>query len=212
MKSKTEGLRLMVYDRTCLGGWPFPGLTLSWQAGGWLYARLGRLDARHGATTWDDALEWLASQGAPDPIQEIQFWGHGKWGAALIDGTPLDVSALDPSHRHLEVLNRIRERLVPGQKALWWFRTCETFGGRVGQQFARAWTDFFHCRAAGHTYVIGPYQSGLHVLRPGEIPNWPLDEGFAPGTNASTVRTALWSSRSAPNTINCLQGRIPDGF
>ena len=37
----------------------------------------------------------------------------------------------------------------------------------AGHDFARAWTDFFGSRAAGHTFIIGYWQSGLHTLAPG---------------------------------------------
>lgn len=85
---------------------------------------------------------------------------------------------------------------------------CETFGAEIGQRFAKAWVDFFNCRAAGHTYIIGPFQSGLHILKPGEEPNWSPWEGLKDGTPAAP-KHALWSRPSVPNTITCLHGRIP---
>jgi hypothetical protein len=93
---------------------------------------------------------------------------------------------------------------------LWWFRTCETFGCEAGHDFARRWTRFFGCRAASHTYIIGPWQSGLHILEPGQSPDWPLDEGLAEGTPDSPEK-ALWSTPGKPNTIFCLTSRLPDG-
>ena len=103
---------------------------------------------------------------------------------------------------------RVRDRLLPDGEALWWFRTCETFGTETGQRFARAWTRFLGCRAAGHTYVIGAWQSGLHSLQPGETPRWSPEEGVQPGP---TPRS-LTSRPGAPNTITFLHGRIPEGF
>lgn len=44
-------LRLMVFDTTCRG------LTASWWTGARLYGALGRLDASHGAASWDGALD-----------------------------------------------------------------------------------------------------------------------------------------------------------
>jgi hypothetical protein len=180
--------------------------------GGWLYGRLGRLDAWFGAATWDEALQWLAWHGQPEPIAEIQYWGHGKWGAAMIDRKELDASAVLPGHPQYPALRAIRDRLVPGGNALWWFRTCSTFGGPKGHAFAKAWSDFFGSRVAGHTFIIGPFQSGLHTLEPGKSPSWPVEEGVPPNVGGAAATRALWSGRKAPNTITFLHGRIPDGY
>jgi hypothetical protein len=204
-------LRLLIYDRTCRGKKALPGLSHAWQAGSWLYAGLRRLDGAHGAASWAEALEWLATFRPERPLAEIQYWGHGKWGGARIANEVLDRSALLPEHPLGERLRAIRARLVPTGEALWWFRTCETFGAVAGQDFARAWTEFFGCRAAGHTHIIGFHQSGLHLLAPGQSPSWAADEGIARGTPQEPLE-ALRSSRSAPNTITCLQGRIPKGY
>ena len=193
----------MVFDRTC------GALTASWQVGGALYRALDRLDERKGVNSWLEALEWLAQVRPESPIEEIQFWGHGQWGRANVAGAPLDVGALDPAHPSHPLLEKIRDRL-DGPQALWWFRTCSTFGRAEGHRFAREWTSFFGCRVAGHTYVIGPLQSGLHSLRPGEAPGWSVDEGL-PGGNLN-AKASAWSSWRAPHTISCLHGKIPPGF
>ncbi len=228
----SEPLRLMIYDATCTSDlpWPrperprlqrahdrlhasvpMPGLTHFWKIGGALYGALARLDRRQGFRDWGSALDWLASVEPQRKIAEIQFWGHGKWGAAKIDREALTIDSLAPGHPHRAALEAIRERLEPSVRPLWWFRTCETFGARPGHEFAQAWTEFFGCRAAGHTYIIGPWQSGLHTLDPGETPRWSIDEGLLEGT-PDEPRKALWSRRSEPNTITCLHGTIPAGF
>lgn len=204
-------LRLMVYDRTCTGRPFLPGLTHAWASGAWLYRALGRFDAHHGAATWADALRWLTEFEADRPIAEIQYWGHGKWGKALIDRVGLGVEALEPEHEHHEALSRIRERMLPEAGSLWWFRTCELFGAEVGHRFARQWSDFFEATTAGHTFIISHWQSGLHSLRPGEAPTWSTQEGLAEGTPDEPVR-AKWSSWRAPNTVSFLSGRIPSGY
>jgi hypothetical protein len=196
----------MIYDRTC------GALTASWKAGAVLYRALGRLDASYGAASWSEALEWLANHAPDRRIQEIQFWGHGNWGCAKIDGERLDAGALEPSDPRHALLSRIRERLVDGGAALWWFRTCETFGTEAGHAFARAWSRFFRCRVAGHTYIIWLAQSGLHAIDPDREPSWPIDEGTRAAKDGRTAPKARWSLWHHPNTISCFTGEIPASF
>src|SRR5256885_6236172 len=161
-------LRLLVFDRTCAGRGPLPGLSHAWRAGRGLYGALGRIDAACGAASWAEALDWLGTHRPEARVGEIQYWGHGNWGNARLGGEMLDAGALAPGHVHFDRLRRVAARLLPGAEGLFWFRTCETFGTERGHAFARAWSRFFGCRAAGHTHVIGFWQSGLHSLLPTE--------------------------------------------
>jgi hypothetical protein len=199
----------MVYDRTCRGRRLLPGLSHSWWAGGHLYRWMGRVDAFAGVSSWAEALDWLAAFEPDRPIAEVQYWGHGKWGVARIAREPIDRFALADIHPLRPRLEAIRERLAAD--ALWWFRTCETFGAQPGLDFARAWTDFFGGRAAGHTFIIGPWQSGLHLLRAGQAPHWSREEGLREGT-PEEPRRAHWSRPRAPNTITCFHGQVPAGY
>jgi hypothetical protein len=194
-------LRLMVYDRTA------GSLARAWWGGAKLYRGLGRLDAARGCTSWAEALEWLGSYGVPARIAEVQVWCHGLWGLALMDRERLDRAALSRDHRFHADLGALRERLA-GPESLVWFRTCETFGAERGQQFAMALADFLRARVAGHTHVIGFWQSGLHSLAPGQQPSWSPAEGLLEGT-PENPRRALASSPNAPHTISALHGRIP---
>jgi hypothetical protein len=189
----------MIYDRTCRGPGPLPGLSTTWWLGGHLYRALGRLDAWAGFDRWADALGWLSDQSLRRgrPIGEIQYWGHGHPGLVRMAKERLDLSALEEGHPLFQPLCRVRDRLAPGGGALFWFRTCETFAGAEGHAFARRWTRFFGARAAGHTFIIGPWQSGLHQLAPGQEPDWPADEGGH-----------VWSSPRAPSTITFLHGKV----
>jgi len=191
-------MRVIVYDRTCVTtrGW----LTSAWAAGARLYRKLGRIDAAHGVASWDEALAYLESQ--TEPISELQYWGHGKWGCAFVDNQALDATSLPR-------LAGLRERLAPG--ALVWFRTCETFGARRGHDFAQRLADYLGARVAGHTYIIGFHQSGLHGLAPGMRPDWPVDEGLAKGSPEEPQR-ARWSTPFRPRTITCLHGRVPEAW
>ncbi len=201
----------MVYDRTCRGRAILPGLSHAWASGGALYRGLGRLDAYRGVGSWDEALAWLAAYSPGRRIAEIQYWGHGKWGAARVGDQALDRAALRPTHTLRQGLDRVAARLRPGAGGLFWFRTCETFGGEPGHEFAEAFTNVMGCRTAGHTYIIGHFQSGLHSLLPGDRPTWRTDEAIIAGTPRDPLRAA-WSRRREPNTITFLHGRIPDGY
>jgi hypothetical protein len=197
-------IRLLVYDRTCR-------LSLAWAAGSVLYRALGRVDASHATSGWEEALGWLTSHAPDQPIREVQFWGHGRWGLVLIGRRAFGRDALCPGNALYDACTKLRARLVPGSEALLWLRTCEAFGAEAGHDFAQALADFFGCRVAGHTYRIGYWQSGLHSLVPGTLPDWPLDEGLAAGTPGRPERS-LPSSPVATRTISCLVGEIPDGW
>ncbi|MCA9658585.1 MAG: DUF4347 domain-containing protein [Myxococcales bacterium] len=200
----------MIYDRTCRGRRGLPGLSHAWITGALLYRGLGRFDATRGVTTWTEALDWLASFG-DRPIASIQYWGHGKWGSARVADEALDADALRPGHPYYPRLKAIAARLLPDAASLWWFRTCETLGADAGHDFARRFSELMRARVAGHTYIIGPWQSGLHSLAPGERPTWSAQEGLLEGTAAAPAR-ARWSRRGEPNTIHFLNGALPSGY
>jgi hypothetical protein len=191
-------MRVVVFDRTC------PRLARVWDAGTRIFGALGTFDAWYGAYTWTDALMWLARVERSRTIREIQYWGHGRWGRVMLAKRPLGIEEMGrASSTHARELAAVRERM--DERSLVWFRTCETFGTRAGHDFARAWTDFFGCRAAGHTFVIHAVQSGLHSLAPGETPRWSIDEGVHDGR-------AMSSRIGAVNTITLLTHDLPRGY
>lgn len=198
-------MRALIYDRTCVrtGG----GLTIPWAAGAGLYRALGRIDRSVGVSSWIEAFAWLAA--APDPISEIQYWGHGKWGSVNVGSERFTTESLRRDHVHRPLLDAVRTRLLPG--ALVWFRTCETLGAAAGIDFAETLADFLGARVAGHTHIIGFHQSGLHGLAPGQRADWSPDEGIAEGTPAAPIRGA-WSRPWAPRTVTCFARRVPDAW
>jgi hypothetical protein len=200
-------LRLVVYDATCTGK-RGPGLSHAWWTGVRLYRGLGRVDAAFGARSWADALHWLASVRPGERIAAVQYWGHGRWGLARVGDDTLDGSALEPGHHLHDALSAVRARLA-GRDALWWWRTCETFGAHAGHDFATRFTRFLGCRAAGHTYVIHAWQSGLHVLAPGADPDWSPAEGLREGT-PDAPRKARSSWPGAPSTVTCFTAAVPE--
>lgn len=206
-----ESLRLIVYDDTCRPrARPF-GLSTAWSAGSVLYRALARTDASRGVRSWSEALDWLARVEPSRAIAEVQFWGHGKWGTAMVDEERLDVGVLSPRHPLHVKLAAVRERLVGDAHALVWFRTCETLGACAGQDFAVRLADWLGARVAGHTFVIGAVQSGLCGVAPGARPTWSVAEGLAAGT-PDAPRAALGSSWRAPRTISCLQSAVPEAW
>lgn len=207
-----EPLRLMLFDTTCRGRGVWPGLSAAWSAGERLYRGLGRLDAARGVTSWAEGLTWLVEQSRAmgRPIGEVQYWGHGRRGRAMVDDDHFDARSLLRGGALRPDLDDLRTALLPDGTSTLWFRTCETLGGRVGQDFAVRLAEHLRCRVAGHTHVIGFWQSGLHSLRPGEHPSWSIDEGLREGTSEAEI--ALDSSPFRTNTIHCLQGVIPSGY
>ncbi|MCA9599247.1 MAG: DUF4347 domain-containing protein [Myxococcales bacterium] len=175
-----------------------------WSAGARLYQSLDRVDERIAAGSWQEALVRVLN--LERPIAELQVWAHGKWGDVRLGPQALE---LDSFQRPSSELRQLRERLAPG--ALVWFRTCETFGAHRGQAFASVAADWLGCTVAGHTHVIGYWQSGLHVLAPGAKPTWSADEGLLRGTPEHPLQ-ALPSTPFAPNTVTCLEGSIPAHF
>lgn len=209
-------MHLVVYDATGHGKAPVqPLLTASWRWGSALYRHhpQTRVDGRYGATSWEDALAWLCSVEPTERISSIQYWGHGLFGRVLIGDDVLDASAFVAGHARNEDLVTLRGRLR-GENSLLWFRTCATFGGHRGHDFARTVSRFLGCRVAGHTHVIGPLQSGLHSLRAGDEPRWSVDEGIPAEFvgNDDAAKTALPSSLLASHTVTCLHSAVPDGW
>lgn len=203
-----QGLKLVLYDDTCRTdiGWG-TGLTHTWIAGKMLYRARGVIDDAFGVTSWAQALEWLVARSGEQDIREVQYWGHGKWGRAFVGEESLDVSAFEPDHPLHDALMEVRDRMAD-QRALWWFRTCETIGGHAGQAFATAWTHHMRSRVAGHTTIIGPWQSGLHMLAPGTHPQWSPQEGIIEGTAEAPLK-ARWSTRTQPRTVSALRASVP---
>ena len=205
------GLKLVLYDDTCRRdiGWRL-GMTHTWIAGKMLYRMRDAIDDACGVTSWAQALEWVVARGADQAIGEVQFWGHGKWGRAFVGQDVLDARAFEPTHPLYEPLMDVRQRMT-GPHALWWFRTCETIGGFAGHRFAKTWVEQMGSRVAGHTAIIGPWQSGLHMLAPGQAPQWSPSEGILEGTPEAPLK-AQWSRRGLPRTISALRASVPQGW
>lgn len=180
-------MRVIVYDATSKAG----VVRIAWV----IASRL--LALWHGfvvipATSWRQVAAELLRLGCC--IDEIQYWGHGAPGYIFLGG--IGTRRVPPE------LAQIAPLLRP--ESLLWLRTCSTFAGRAGHEFARAWTGSLLCRVASSTHIIGLQQSGQHSLRPGERPTWPTTEGL------DDKDCVMWSSKAAPNTLSCLDMSLPE--
>ncbi len=180
------------------------GLSPAWWAGGLLHRVAGAADATFAARSWGEALDWATgtSERLGRPIGSLQAWGHGGWGFMRLGESRLDEAALREDHALADRLDALRARLE-GPESLVWLRCCSAFGGDVGRRFAARAADRLGCRVGGHTYVIGVFQSGTHVVRPGEVPAWDRLEGLSLDARGEPIG-ARWSAPGEPSTISCL--------
>ncbi len=187
-------MRVAVYDKNPGGGGLAQRLLcFSWKLGCVLHWLLGRLDAYYGASSWEDAFQWLASQ--PKPLRMVQYWGHGSPGSVWLAQMRVNESDFG--------------KLIPAINCdtVIWFRACSVFQGGAGYAFSKYLVDLLQCTVAGHTRTIGLFQSGLHTRRPNELPSWKVTEGDA--GPAWLVGLGL---RWGNNTILCLRASIPHGW
>lgn len=219
----TSALKLVVYDATDTpqahvrravsegAAARSVGLSPVWWAGTWMHRLLRVADATLGARSWAEALGWAAhiAETRGRPIGTIQFWGHGTWGSMLVGKSRLDHEALGVGHPMSPAIDRLRTRLV-GPDALFWLRCCSAFGAQRGQAFATQLANRLGCRVAGHTHVIGFWQSGTHSVGVGETASWDAREGLR--LEGDRVLGALGSSPSAPRTMTCLGLDLPRGW
>lgn len=217
-----EPLRLIIFDATDTAPVVIPrierradgtahgtgGLTRFWRMGAGLHRIVTRADASLGATSWREALRWAAETASKTgrPIGEIQAWGHGGWGYMGMGKERLDAPALRPSGKLASEMDALRASLAEG--ALVWLRCCSAFGNAEGRDFAPALADRLGARVAGHTFIIGAWQSGTHSLGPGERPAWSVEEGVERGARGAKAQV---SSPFAPHTVTCLHLGLPPG-
>ena len=196
-----SGIRVMTYDST---DWAGGGLTKSWFAGGKLYKLFRALDVVKPVSSWREAFDWLNTVEADKKIDMWQFWGHGGPAKIYVNGETIGQKTLSPNNEFYDDLLTLRDRLHPN--SLVWFRSCEVFNGPSGKKFAKDLADFLGCRVAAHTFIVGPFQSGLHSVRPGQGPSWPDSEGRdASGKGKVSMP---WYT----NTVTCVTGNVPKGW
>ena len=82
-------------------------------------------------------------------------------------------STLSTRQRRLVLLRRT----ICDPDAEIYYRSCEAFQGKEGQEFAKASTEFWRSKVVGHTKVIALTQPGKKVLKPCQAPYWSVSEG-----------------------------------
>lgn len=192
---KDNTLDIMIFDNS---DWAGEKLVLSWITGGKLYQLFHGVEHYKGFSSWKETFEWINQLEPHRKINSIQYWGHGSSGAVWMNDTALNSQSVKEDSDLFSHLQNLCTRLEP--TSLVWFRTCNTFAGELGHKFAKTFSNFLGCTVAAHTYVIGPWQSGLHTIKPDMEPSWPVEEGLT------------WSKPWTKNTIFCLTGKIPPNW
>lgn len=200
-----QKLDLMFYDSS---DWAGKQLRFSWITGGKFYKLFRSVEHHDGFDNWIDALNWISEVEPNKKINSIQFWGHGSPGRVWINGDALSIRSLTYDSPHYYFLKKIKERLATDSTI--WFRSCNVFTGSDGKFFSIAFSQFMQSRIAGHTYIVGPWQSGLHTIKPGQRPSWNISEGLKKEEDGKIKK--LWSMPWEKNTIFCLTNKIPEGW
>lgn len=170
----------------------------SWGIGAFSMWFRDRTDGMLGALSWGEVFAWLKNRAKIKLIKELQIWSHGSPGEVYINGEKL-------TNYLKENIKDFKSFMHP--EGLIWFRTCATFHGKKGKEFAINMTNIFNCKIAAHSFKIGfPTHSGLHLLKPNEKPKWPDKEGI--NKNGELQRSYFWRN----NTIMFWQNIIPKGW
>ena len=184
-------MRVIIYDaseKSYLGR--------SWKIGAALFKARGVVDLIIPAHSWDEAFKALGDL-PPRSVKRIQVWGHGSPGRPLIAGERAPTQAL------IGVLRSV----MFGAFSSIWFRACSVAQGDDGKRWVGHVAQAAGCRVAAHTFIVGPWQSGLRVALPDDPPSWSSREGNDPATGEH-----LWSRPGAVRTVSMMAADIPDGW
>ena len=206
MKLLEDGkLDIMIYDSS---DWAGKELRFSWITGGKFYKLFHSVEHNAGFDNWIDAIDWILSVEPDRKINSIQYWGHGSQGKVWMNGSNINVRSFVDSSELNKKLILLKKRLTP--ESVIWFRCCNVFAGNEGKYFSIISSQFFECKIAAHTFIVGPWQSGLHTISPGSRPTWPINEGLEIQDDGTIKK--LWSTPWAPNTVFCLSNKIPEDW
>jgi len=181
-------MKIILYDSS-----PNGALGWSWAVGsyrpGW---------TRVGARTWHESIKKLLDAVPPGTrVKELQIWGHGQPGEPMFNGLTAPPM----------FWNRLTTIVMAD--SLVWFRSCSVFFGRKGQAFAERMANELGCRVAGHTRIIGPWQSGLCSLSPNGKQPFFAQDGYRWLAEDWRKNT---SARREPRTIFCARMAVPEAW
>ena len=183
--------RIIIYDTATP-----TAVMYTWAIGAPIYKAIGACLEFYPVKCWDEAAQKVSMY---TELDEIQFWGHGYPGFVLIDKE--HISTNDNESFAIACKNALK------QEGVLWFRTCASFNGDLGKEFAKSISSNSQRRCAGSTFKIGMFHSGIHSVKPGQEPSWPSTEGVDPTTKNPTS-----SGIGKPNTILCLQISLPNNW
>lgn len=136
----------------------------------WFWRRYIQVRAgwrKFGVASWHDGIDRILDAVRPGTrLMELQIWGDGSPSMPAINGKA------PPEMFWKELANLVTPESIV------WFRMCSVFYGEKGLRFAHNTALQLGCRVAGHSRIIGPWQSGLFRVTPGGTPSWADPERF----------------------------------
>jgi len=183
--------RIILYDTADTSA-----VSYTWALGTPFYKAIGACLEFYPVKCWAEATQKVSMYTGLD---EIQFWGHGSPGCALIGKEHLSANDNENFAQAVKQALKLEGAL--------WFRTCASFAGDLGKEFAKSISSNSQRRCAGSTFKIGMFHSGIHSCLPNWDANWLSTEGIDPVTKKPTS-----SGLGKPNTILCLQISLPKSW
>lgn len=191
--------KCIIYDRTVRS----PVLWLTWRLWAWFLLLTRRVSRVYGAASVSDAMSYLVHTYFLEAVewQQVQFWCHGRPGQVLIGQTTLTKNCTADEWATLKDLSEVIPR-----DCMVWFRSCSTFAGPAGKEFANWIAATLACHVAGFTYTIWFFQSGLRCVGWVGQARFPNDVQIVPADwSALEGGTGVLSWPWKPRTISALQ-------
>lgn len=126
-------------------------------------------------------IELKLRAGKFQAIRRVEIWTHGSPGTFRIESIRHGYELFEkPPPETRKALEKLRALLL--DDAVVHFRSCSTFYGMRGHAIAVCASRFFCATGKsitimGHTRPTGLTHPGWKTLHPGEIPDWPLEDG-----------------------------------
>jgi hypothetical protein len=177
-------MHILVYDDT-EKSW----LRWTWVFGARLWRRKWTLVIP--ARSWGQVIDELTRALRPGTIDTITFWGHGRPGAAVIDGVrlhPRDAGMLAP---------------LMAPRSYVWLRACNVCATSDGQRYQADLARSIGARVVAHTHIVWLWHGATYTLVPGASATWPVTTGV----DADGKKRWCWPW--TPRTVSMLTHRVP---